>query len=350
MMNPKISIIVPIYNVEKYLNKCIDSILAQTFIDFELILVNDGSPDNCGEICNEYAKKDSRIKVIHKENGGVSSARNTGIEIAKGQYFGFIDSDDTIHEKMYEILYQNAVQYSSDIVLCDFLEVNEDENPEEKNKTEFSLLHYSNIQALYHLYTTEAGKSDMWVYPWNKLYKGWLFNDLRFKEGRIYEDEFMAHEILYSSTKVTCVNEKLYNYLQRPDSYIGSKFSKRKFDRVYALKERADFFRTIKQNYLHNLAQRHFIDVFIFYYFKAKFEISNAKKELKELKKIFYRSLVYLLRNPLIGWKQKLTLIVFFINPVIYEKLTKVGSQCTNKDFNGDEKSLKTVPNVKSDL
>src|SRR5690348_8514297 len=126
-MNPKISIIVPIYDVQKYLFKCIDSILAQTFTDYELILVNDGSPDSCGEICNEFAKKDKRIKVIHKKNGGLSSARNAGLEIAKGEYIGFIDSDDFIHNKMYEILYQNALFHSSDIIICDFLKVNEGE-------------------------------------------------------------------------------------------------------------------------------------------------------------------------------------------------------------------------------
>lgn len=115
---PKISIIVPIYNVEKYIEKCIQSILNQTFSDFELILVNDGSTDSCGEICDKYKKLDDRIIVIHKVNGGLSSARNAGIDIARGEYIGFIDSDDYIHEKMYEILYNNAITYNSDIVIC----------------------------------------------------------------------------------------------------------------------------------------------------------------------------------------------------------------------------------------
>lgn len=103
-MNPKISIIVPVYEVEPYIHKCVDSILAQTFTDFELILVDDGSPDNCGEICDEYEENDSRIRVIHKENGGPSSARNAGLNIAKGDYIGFVDSDDWIETDMYEML------------------------------------------------------------------------------------------------------------------------------------------------------------------------------------------------------------------------------------------------------
>ena len=114
-MNPKISIIVPVYKVEKYIHKCIDSILAQTFTDFELILVDDGSPDNCGKICDEYAKEDSRIVVIHKDNGGVSDARNIGISRANGEYIGFVDSDDYIDKDMYKNLYESCLNNKADI-------------------------------------------------------------------------------------------------------------------------------------------------------------------------------------------------------------------------------------------
>ncbi|WP_227166600.1 glycosyltransferase, partial [Enterococcus faecium] len=111
----EISIIVPVYKVEKYLRKCVDSILAQTFTDFEVILVDDGSPDNSGKICDEYAEKDNRVRVIHKENGGLSSARNAGIDVARGKYLGFVDSDDYIDEDMYEILYENLKIHDADI-------------------------------------------------------------------------------------------------------------------------------------------------------------------------------------------------------------------------------------------
>ena len=117
-MSPKISIIVPVYKVEKYIHKCIDSILNQTFKDFELILVDDGSPDNCGKICDEYAKKDSRVIVIHKENGGLSSARNSGLDIARGDYIGFVDSDDYIENDMYELLYNLCEENNCDISSC----------------------------------------------------------------------------------------------------------------------------------------------------------------------------------------------------------------------------------------
>ncbi|MCH5296582.1 MAG: glycosyltransferase [Ruminococcus sp.] len=115
---PELSIIVPVYKVEKYLPKCIDSILAQTFTDFELILIDDGSPDRCGEICDEYASKDSRIKVIHQKNQGVSAARNVGLDIAKGTYLGFVDPDDWIEPKMYDVLIRTAKEKKADVVVC----------------------------------------------------------------------------------------------------------------------------------------------------------------------------------------------------------------------------------------
>src|SRR5690625_1367019 len=122
-MTLEISIIVPVYNLEDYLHKCIDSILAQTFTNFELILVNDGSTDRSSEICEEYASIDHRIRVIHKKNGGVASSRNAGLEVAKGEYIGFVDNDDYINEYMFETLYNNARTYSSDILFCDYLYV-----------------------------------------------------------------------------------------------------------------------------------------------------------------------------------------------------------------------------------
>ncbi|ETI67555.1 glycosyltransferase family 2 protein [Neobacillus vireti] len=317
-MNPKISIIVPIYNVENYLRKCVDSILSQTFKDFELILVDDGSPDNCGIICDNYAESDQRIKVVHKENEGVSSARNTGIRMAKGKYIGFIDSDDYIDNRMYEILYTSAELHSSDVVVCDLLKVHGDEVSVKKYKKEFSLLHYSNIEALNQLYTNEPEKAAVWVYSWNKLYKSWLFKDIRFSAGKIYEDEFIAHKILYHSTKITYVPETLYYYFQRTNSYIGSEFSTKKFDRVYALKERADFFKKINQISLHDLAMRNFMEVFFWYYSKAQSDLNNVNTEIKVLKRTLNRSVVSLMKNPLIGWKQKVFILLFVIYPFVY--------------------------------
>ncbi|MFF5396690.1 glycosyltransferase family 2 protein [Peribacillus butanolivorans] len=171
-MNPILSIIVPIYNVEKYLPQCIESILTQTFTDYELILVDDGSPDKCSDICEEYAIKDSRIKVIHKTNGGLVSARKAGLEIAVGQYVGFVDSDDWIEPNMYEELYK-GIQTGAEIVICDFYisypdkeEVLSHDNPGFHNKE-------SLINNIYPTMLYKDGYYNFGIMPavWNKIFK-----------------------------------------------------------------------------------------------------------------------------------------------------------------------------------
>ena len=171
----QISIIVPVYNVEKYLSRCIDSILNQTFDDFELILIDDGSPDHSGAICDDYAKKDNRILVIHKENGGLSDARNAGINIASGEYIMFVDSDDYISKDMCEILYQRIIKDKSDMALCSVRGVNEEGEEIEKGtfivddrlleeKDKFLGLGEANACA--------------YIVAWNKLFKKFLWKEL----------------------------------------------------------------------------------------------------------------------------------------------------------------------------
>jgi glycosyltransferase involved in cell wall biosynthesis len=133
----EISIIVPVYDVEKYLKKCVDSILNQTFKDFELILVDDGSPDNSGAICDQYAEKDSRVRVIHKENGGLSDARNAGIEVARGKYLGFVDSDDFVNEDMYKQLYTSIIENNADLSICGIFDLYEGKTPIKKTEKNY---------------------------------------------------------------------------------------------------------------------------------------------------------------------------------------------------------------------
>jgi glycosyltransferase involved in cell wall biosynthesis len=210
-MNPKISIIVPVYKVEQYIHKCIDSILKQTLIDFELILINDGSPDNCGQICEEYARKDARIKVIHKENGGLSSARNAGLDVAKGEYIGFVDSDDWIEPDMYELLYN----------LC------EDNNCEIANISSF--IHYKDrtIRNGGHPFfihnRSEAMKTMLEgkLYDevvWTKLIKRSLLRDLRFKTGIVYEDTAFTYQLIHKSNRICCIGMPMYHYIKRENS------------------------------------------------------------------------------------------------------------------------------------
>ncbi|MFF2877278.1 glycosyltransferase family 2 protein [Gottfriedia sp. NPDC057991] len=317
----EISIIVPAYKVENYLNKCIDSILGQTFKDFELILVNDGSPDHCREICDEYATMDQRVKVIHKENGGLSSARNAGLKIAKGKYIAFVDSDDYIHFKMYEVLYSSAKQNSSDIVICDYLKVKEGEviNSNESN-LRYKEEHYTNIEALNELYGNKGVK---FVVVWNKLFKRHLFDNLEFEENKIHEDEFIAHQLLYKSSKVTYIPIQLHFYLQRKNSITQAGFCIKQLDFIIAYKERVKFFMKINQYDLQKKAEYCYIPLFFKYYYKAKNEVPNSNKELKRLKSEFCLSLFSFLKNPYFIKKEKIGWFIFTINSSLFENLVQ---------------------------
>ncbi|MEC5424037.1 glycosyltransferase [Virgibacillus sp. C22-A2] len=329
-MEVKISIIVPIYNLHHLLQKCVDSILAQTFTEFELILVNDGSTDRSGNICDEYANLDKRVKVIHKENGGVASSRNAGLEVAIGKYIGFVDNDDYINEFMFETLYDNAIIHSSDIVVCDFQNVDEDQHCNTmKFDSEYRVQNFNNKEALNQIYTK---KDATFVYSWNKLYRKHLFEDISYEFGNLYDDESVAHKLLYHSEKVTYIQTVLYYYVKRIGSIVNTPFHIKKFDRVYALKHREVFFRNKKEFDLHQKALKHYMEVFFWYYYMAKSNIGNVDKELKQLKSTFDKSLFFLLKHREIGWKQKLMCVLFSANPPLFELIK-----------NGREKSKRTT-------
>lgn len=236
-MSDLISIVVPIFNVEEYLERCISSILMQTYANIEVILVNDGSPDKCGDICDYYSKLDNRITVVHKENGGLSDARNVGLEISKGEYITFIDSDDWIHKEYISKLYELIKKTNSDISVCNFLRVSKDdfENKIIKDK----IYEFTNIGALKQLQNEFYIQM---VVAWGKLYKKILFDGIRFPVGRTHEDEFTTYKLLYKSKKVIFTTRPLLYYWQRHDSIMGNKLNlKRILDSILSRKERADF-------------------------------------------------------------------------------------------------------------
>lgn len=242
--NSKISIIVPIYNVEKYLRKCIDSILNQSYDNLQIILVDDGSPDNCPKICDEYLNKDNRIQVIHKSNGGLSSARNAGIKVANGKYIAFIDSDDYIELNMIEKLVNAIEKSNADLCICGIRWVNKDgtlftkvakspiKNIVYDDDKKFDLF----IQANYFYYVTAV----------NKLYKKSLFDSILFPEQKINEDEFTAHHIFNCCNRICCIEDELYNYVQADTSIMRSEFSIKRLDGVEAFLDRALFFKNKK--------------------------------------------------------------------------------------------------------
>ena len=260
-----ISIIVPVYNVEKYLKRCVDSILEQTYKDFELILVDDGSTDDSGTICDEQQKRDNRVRVIHQKNGGLSAARNSGLAEAKGDYITFIDSDDFIDKTFLEVLYQNALQYVADVSVCGYQLVWEDTKRNKKSK--------NNNSEKVKLYTGKEAVSEIvlksrtcMITAWGKLYHHSLREHLKYPEGKLHEDEFVTYKVFYASKKVVETEMEGYCYFQRGTS-IMSGYSKRRLDKIEALKEAINFFRERQDDELALCAtKRYLINIQIAWY------------------------------------------------------------------------------------
>jgi len=211
-----ISIIIPVYKVEKYLEKCIESVLKQTYTNLQIILVDDGSPDNCGKTCDEYAKKDSRIEVIHKVNGGLSDARNVGIIKAKGKYIGFVDSDDYIKEDMYEILLNLIIEYNADVSICNLYDVID--GKEYIRNKENGIQEYSRLDILKEVLLDKNIQS----YAWNKLYKKELFDEIKYPIGKKYEDIGTTFYLFEKCNKIVVTSEPEYYYLKRADSLVNN--------------------------------------------------------------------------------------------------------------------------------
>ncbi len=234
-MSDLVSVIVPIYNVEKYLSKCIDSIIAQKYTNLEILLVDDGSPDQSGEIAEEYAKKDERIHVIHKNNGGLSDARNAGIEVALGDYLVFIDSDDYVHPEMISRMMDAVKSTSSDMAVCGVKSVEENNGDiEECENGEITVIDDMDkrIDYFFEKHYTE------FTVAWNKLYPASFFKEIRYPYGKIHEDEFTTWKILEMADRIVFLGESLYYYVQRNSSIMGEEFSEKRFLRLEAYDER----------------------------------------------------------------------------------------------------------------
>jgi glycosyltransferase involved in cell wall biosynthesis len=212
MNKPIVSIVVPVYNVDEYISKCIDSLLSQTLKKIEIILVDDGSTDLSGKICDEYALKDNRIKVIHKENNGLSSARNSGLAIANGDYIGFVDSDDWVKEDMFEFLYKNIMTYDADISVCGHFIVDGVTVEPIRNDGEIKILNHT--EALSAILLDDEINS----FAWDKLYKRKLFVDLYYPVGRRFEDIAFTYLVFNRSKRVVQTNVSKYYYVRRSDS------------------------------------------------------------------------------------------------------------------------------------
>lgn len=233
---PLISVIVPVYKVEKFLSPCVDSILAQTYAHLEVILVDDGSPDDCPRICDAYAEKDGRVRVIHQENGGLSAARNAGLDAVTGDLIGFVDSDDSLSPQMYESLLTAMLDADADISLCNYLFVDEAGN---RSRDDLGLQDEVVSGKERILKKLDDAGNWHWVIACNKLYRRELFDGLRYPVGKLHEDEFIIHEILLRCQRAAAISDAHYYYHQHAGSITGSAFTIRRLDGAEAQFARA---------------------------------------------------------------------------------------------------------------
>ena len=233
---PLISVIVPVYKVEAYLDRCVQSIVDQTYTNLEIILVDDGSPDNCPAMCDAWAERDSRVKVIHKENGGLSDARNAGMEIAAGALMGFVDSDDYLSPNMYQLLAERMAADGSDISACGVEMVYEDDTPPR-------MLTCSGSCVMGREEAMEACVAESWLKQpvWYKLYKADLIRDILFPVGKYHEDVFWTWQAVAQAQKVSVFDTPCYYYVQRSGSIMGEGYSLKRLDAIEAKVQRSNF-------------------------------------------------------------------------------------------------------------
>ena len=314
-MNEKISIIVPVYNVEKYLKKCIDSIVNQTYKNLEIILVDDGATDRSGEICDELAKLDNRIKVYHKKNGGLSDARNYGVERATGDYIGFVDSDDYIDAEMYEKLYEAITKEDADVAECSFKIIYPDRvelfNDEE----------YYNVLGEQEYLEEYLKLKKIFGSVWTKLIKSTIAKKIEFPVGKLYEDTYYAYDLIDIVDKYVIMDNPYYNYLMRENSITNAKFNPRIFDLVEIVEK---FHMNVYRNYP---SLKEAADCRKMY---AYFSVLNSILLEENFKNnTFYQQIINyfkenykkLLKNKYITRNRKLSIILINLNINLYRKV-----------------------------
>lgn len=306
-----ISVVIPIYNVEKLLKKCILSVINQEYKNLEIILVDDGSTDSSGIICDEIATIDNRIKVIHKENGGLSSARNAGIDIATGKYIGFVDSDDYIDKRMYKELYNSLKNNDAEIAVCSRNVV--DEQGKILKKTESYLNEtMTSDEALIRFFNFIIDTSSC-----DKLFDIKLFNSIRFPIGKQGEDRFIMHKLIYNSKKVSTIQLKGYNYVQREGSITKNK--KINKDGIEAVQQHIEFCKNTNQDWI-KYAQTSYAIVIIWVYNKFLEQKQKCpKKEEQEYRKKVRKCLKNILKNKRMIRRFLLDIFLFVYSINIYK-------------------------------
>ena len=315
----KISVIVPVYRVEKYLKRCVDSILKQTYKNLEIILVDDGSDDACPVICDQYAEIDKRIKVIHRENGGLSAARNSGIAISTGDVISLVDSDDYININMFADMMEELIDKDADIVMCDYKYVYVDTvDSQIVDYNHDAIITVTDGRTAQYKVSESYESRVAYTVAWNKLYKREMFDGITYPEGRIHEDEARTNRILYRAKKIVYIEYPYYYYFQRKDSIIGKKVTKANLQLLDAYLDKMSFFRDHNEKELWSIEAIHAMHMAC--YIKNRFEESELDINLSnepQWKKLCSELRLYPEAGDL-NRTQKAE-VGFFINcPVIY--------------------------------
>lgn len=314
----KISVIIPIYNVADYLPACLECVIAQTYKNLEIILVNDGSTDSCPQICEEFAANDDRIKVVHKINGGLSDARNAGFQVASGQFISYVDSDDLLSLVFYEKLLNALLENDADIAECDYI----------KFETEQDLINYNTALQPAEIYTTEKSlellmNEQLKQVVWNKLYRKQVVAGIEFPIGKINEDEFWTYRVFGNAKKVVQIQDALYFYRQQTGSIMGKKYSLKRLDGLQALEERIGY---MHENFpgLETMAIKYFCLGSTFHYQQL-----YGHPELdpdQNYRRNIIRKVRQYNRFPVLNkwhWKDVVWYKLFLQSPALYMKLRK---------------------------
>lgn len=312
-MEELISVIVPVYKVEQYLDRCIKSLVEQTYSNIEIIIVDDGSPDNCPMMCDKWKKEDTRIRVIHKKNGGLSDARNAGLEVAKGVYVAFVDSDDYVDMQYIEILYYMMKRTNADLVACNCEIVKQEQSCKPRKK---KIVTNIKEKELKEITTTTIG-----VNAWNKLYKRTLFEHIRFPVGKIHEDAGIWWKIVYYASKVVAVEEKLYFYCQNPESIMHTAFTMKHMDLVDVLFSQYKEFKHLNEHEYACRILRACLDSYPLLYLNLKKGQDFNKANRKSFFQSYRRSLGESLKEQELDVKMKLKHLLYCYCPIFIECL-----------------------------
>lgn len=318
-MDELISIIVPVYNVEQYLDACLMSILKQTYNNIEIILVDDGSTDRSGKKCDEYAEKDSRIKVIHKENGGLSDARNKGISVSNGSYIMFLDSDDIVSSNIVDYLYRVHEETLADIVICDSVHCYPDKKIifEEENQRTIFKPEEAIAEMLY--------QRSFLVSAWGKLFRRDVFDDILFPYGMLFEDSAVMYKIFDHANKIAYGNARLYGYMHREGSITTKKFSKKDCDILVICQQITEYMSN--RNVKLQAAARSYYTAAAFRVYLNAPRNGEFEKEIKESEKILNENSWLVMKDSFVRRKIKAALIIYTfckpIMPFIYKRIDR---------------------------